>query len=45
MKIYYIVTHIPIARQRLSKEARDKYAKNNKVDPLLGNASNKRTQQ
>jgi hypothetical protein len=35
----------PIARERLSEQARNKYLTNNRVDPLLGNARNTRTQQ
>jgi hypothetical protein len=34
------MTHIPMARQRLGKKARDKYATKKRVDPLLGNARN-----
>jgi hypothetical protein len=40
-----IVTRIPIARQRLDKQARNKYATNNRVFPLLGNARDTRKQQ
>jgi hypothetical protein len=32
-----VVTFISIARQRLGKQARNKYSTNNRVDPLLGN--------
>jgi hypothetical protein len=46
---FYIVNNIvtcrPIARERLGKQARNKYATNNRVDPLLGNPRNTRTQQ
>jgi hypothetical protein len=35
--------HLPIARQGLGKQARKKYATNNSVDSLLGNARNNRT--
>jgi hypothetical protein len=38
-----MVTHIPIVRQRLGKQARNKYATNNRLDPLLGNARSTRT--
>jgi hypothetical protein len=41
----YIVTHIPIVRQRLGKQARNKYATSNRVDPLLYNVRNTPTQQ
>jgi hypothetical protein len=41
----YIVTRRPIAKERLGKEAHNKYATNNRVDPFLGNAHNTRTQQ
>jgi hypothetical protein len=41
--VQYNVTHIPIARQRLCKQARNKYATNNRVGPLLGNVRNNRT--
>jgi hypothetical protein len=41
----FIVMHIPIARQRLSRQACNEYATNNRVDPFLGNARNTRTQQ
>jgi hypothetical protein len=34
------MTRIPIARQRLGKQACNKYAANSRVDPLLGNAHN-----
>jgi hypothetical protein len=37
------VTCRPIAREPLGKQARNKYATNNKVDPFLGNARNNRT--
>jgi hypothetical protein len=40
-----IVTRMPITRQRLGKIARNKYATNSRVDPLLGNTSSTRTQQ
>jgi hypothetical protein len=43
--MYYIVTYRPIAREQLGKQARNKYATNNRVDPFLGNALNTRTQQ
>jgi hypothetical protein len=41
----HIVTCKPIARERLGKQACNKYATNNKVDPFPGNARNTRTQQ
>jgi hypothetical protein len=37
-----IVTCKPIARERLGKQARNKYSTNNVVDPFLGNARNAR---
>jgi hypothetical protein len=37
------VTCRPVARQRLGKQARNKYTTNNRVDPLLGNTRNNRT--
>jgi hypothetical protein len=40
-----IVTHRPIARQRLGKQAHNKYATNNRIDPFLRNVRNTRTQQ
>jgi hypothetical protein len=40
-----IVTCRPTARERLDKQARNKYATNNTVDPFLGNARNTCTQQ
>jgi hypothetical protein len=39
------VTCRPIARERLGKQARNKYSTNNKVDPFLGTARSTRTQQ
>jgi hypothetical protein len=36
----YTVMHITFARKRIGKQARNKYATNNRVDPLLGNAHN-----
>jgi hypothetical protein len=44
-QLVYNVTWTPIARQRLGTQARKKYATNNRIDPLLGNARNTRTQQ
>jgi hypothetical protein len=38
-----IVTCRPIARERLGKQARNKYSTKNRVDPFLGNARNNRT--
>jgi hypothetical protein len=35
--------HIPIPRQWLGKQARNKYPSNNRVDPLLGNTGNTHT--
>jgi hypothetical protein len=32
-----------VARERLGKQARNKYATNNRLDPFLGKARNKRT--
>jgi hypothetical protein len=36
MQLENIVTCIPVAMERLGKQARNKYATNNTVDPLLG---------
>jgi hypothetical protein len=38
-----IMTCRPIAKERLVKQVRNKYATNNRVDPLLGNARNAHT--
>jgi hypothetical protein len=35
--LHDIVTHMPIAKQRLGKQARKKYATNNRGRPLPGN--------
>jgi hypothetical protein len=37
------VTSRPLARERLGKQAHNKYASNKRVDPFLGNARNNRT--
>jgi hypothetical protein len=39
------VTCRPTARERLGKQARNKYSTNNRVNPFLGNARNAHTQQ
>jgi hypothetical protein len=44
-KVLKIVTCRPIARKRLGKQARNKYATNNRVELFLGNACNIVTQQ
>jgi hypothetical protein len=40
-----IVTCRPVARERPDKQVGNKYATNNRVDPLLGEARNTRMQQ
>jgi hypothetical protein len=39
----YSMTCRLIAKERLDKETRNKYATNNRVDPVLDNARNTRT--
>jgi hypothetical protein len=39
------VTHTPVVRQRLGEQTCNKYATNNRIDPLLSNARSTRTQQ
>jgi hypothetical protein len=39
------VTCRPTARERFGKQARNKYATNNRVDPFPGNARNTRMRQ
>jgi hypothetical protein len=39
------VTCRPIGRERFGKQARNKYATNNRVNPFLGNTCRTRTQQ
>jgi hypothetical protein len=41
----YIVTCRAVARERLGKQPRNKYATNNRAGSFLGNARNTRTQQ
>jgi hypothetical protein len=45
VRLIRIVTCRSIARERLGKQARNKYTTNKRMDPFLGNARNTRTQQ